>query len=545
MNRFRRLAIAASLIIGSTLGVTTASPVHPAVTGTTIDPGLGTLHHPVSTKSKQAQLFFDQGLKLTYAFNREAAIQSYQRATELDPNLAIAYWGIAYASGPDINNPMTAERKLKTVAALEKAVALESHATAVEREYIEALRKRYSASEPADRTPLDLAFKDAMAALSAHHPEDTDAAVLYAESLMMLHAWKWWRPDGTPEEGSREIVTVLQRALQKQSNHIGANHYYVHAVEMSPNPEIGLTAAHRLETLAPSAGHLVHMPAHIYMRTGEYLDAARVNEDAARADEHVHAMDDKSEYLPYYYGHNLHFLTVSYAFAGASDKGAGAAARLWAKALPDIKSTPEISDYYCSNPAQIYVLFDRWPEVLRMPEPPAEAPMSRAFFHFARALALAATGKPEQARQERANFAMAAAAFGPKDFYGLSPTTDVMAVALPYLDGRLALMANDLPAATASFRLAASAEGKLAYDEPPDWYLASNWMLGTTLLKLGESAGAEAAFRADLQRNIAHGRSLAGLAVALRKQGKATEADEVQKRFEHAWRGADMSAGDF
>jgi len=545
MNRFWCFVIIASLVTGGDLATANASPVHAGVTGTAIDPGLGTLHHAVSTQSKQAQLFFDQGLKLTYAFNREAAVQSYRRALELDPNLAMAYWGIAYASGPDINNPMTAERKLKAFAAVEKAAALESHATALERDYIEALRKRYSANEPADRTAPDVAFKDAMAALSAHHPEDIDAAVLYAESFMMLHPWKWWRPDGIPEEGTREIVAVLQRVLQAQPDHIGANHYYVHAVEMSPNPEIGLAAAHRLETLAPSAGHLVHMPAHIYMRTGEYLDAARVNEAAAHADEHVHAMDDKSEYLPYYYGHNLHFLAVSYSYAGASNKAAAAAARLWAKALPDIKNQPEISDYYCSNPAQVYVLFDRWPDVLQMQEPPAEAPLSRAFFHFARTLAFAGTAKPAQAKEERAIFlATAVAGFGPKDSYGLSPAAAVMAVALPYLDGRLALMANDLPAAAASFRLAVSAEDKLAYDEPPDWYLASGWMLGTTLLKLGDVAGAEAAFRTDLRRNTAHGRSLAGLAIALRKQGKTAEADEVQKRFEYAWRGADVRVDD-
>jgi len=544
MGRFACFGIIFSLLTGGNLAPANASPKHPGVTGTTIDPALGTLHHAVSTQSKQAQLFFDQGLKLTYAFNREAAVQSYQRALELDPNLAMAYWGIAYASGPDINNPMTAERKLKAFEAVEKAVVLESRATTLEREYIEALRKRYSANEPADRTPLDVAFKDAMAALSTRHPEDIDAAVLYAESFMVLHAWKWWRPDGTPEEGTREIVAVLQRALQAQPDHIGANHYYVHAVEMSPDPGLGLPAARRLETLAPSAGHLIHMPAHIYMRTGEYLDAARVNEAAAHADEHVHAMDDQSEYLPYYHGHNLHFLTVSYSYAGASDKAAAAAARLWAKALPDLKVQPEISDYYCSNPAQVYVLFDRWPDVLRMQEPPAEAPLSRAFFHFARTLAFAGTGKPGQAKEERAIFATAVAAFGPKDSYGLSPAADVMAVALPYLDGRLALMANDLPAAAASFRLAASAEDKLAYDEPPDWYLASNWMLGMTLLKLGDAGSAEAAFRADLRRNIEHGRSLSGLAIALRKQGKTAEANEVQKRFEYAWRGADVRFGD-
>jgi tetratricopeptide (TPR) repeat protein len=355
---------------------------------------------------------------------------------------------------------------------------------------------------------------------------------------MILHAWKWWRNDGTPEEGTQEAIGALQRALQLQPEHIGANHYYVHAVEMSPDPGAGLVAAHRLETLAPSAGHLVHMPAHIYMRTGEYLEAARVNEAAAHADEHVHAMGEKSEYLPYYHGHNLHFLAVSYSYAGAGDKAMVAAGRLVDTVQADAKSLPEIIDYYCSNQSQVGVLFDRWADLLRLPEPPATMPLSRAFHHFARSLAFAGGGQPAQAQAERAIFASAAAAMGPKDNYGLSPAVDVMAVALPYLDGRLALMAGDVKAAAAGFRQAAAAEEKLAYDEPPDWYLASNWMLGTALLKLGDAAGAEAAFRADLKHNVAHGRSLAGLTVALRKQGKTAEADATQKRFEYAWRGA-------
>jgi tetratricopeptide (TPR) repeat protein len=521
-----------------------AAPAQTGVTGATLDPGLGTLHHAVATRSKLAQRFFDQGLTLNYGLNHEAAIQSYQRALQLDPNLAMAYWGIAHALGPDINNPMSNEHRLMALAAVGKAVALEPHATAQERGYIEALRQRYAAVEPADRTPLDVAYKDAMATLARRYPQDNDAQVLYAESLMMLHAWKWWRPDGTPEDGTRELVAVLRHVLEVQPDHIGANHYYVHAVEMSPDPAAGLAAAHRLETLAPAAGHLVHMPAHIYLRTGEYLDAARVNESASHADEHVHAMGDKSDYLPYYHGHNLHFLAVSYAYAGVSGKSIAAAEQLLAMSLPNLEDQPAIADYYCSNVAQIYVFFDRWDEVLRMQEPPARAPLSRALFHFARALALAATGHAGQSAAERARFAAAAGAMAPTDLYGLNPAADVMAVASAYLDGRLALMANDLDGAAAHFRLAATAEEKLSYNEPPDWYLASNWMLGKTLLRLGDAAGAEAAFRADLKRNVAHGRSLYGLATALRDQGKAAEADATQKSFEHAWRAADLNPTD-
>jgi hypothetical protein len=281
------------------------------------------------------------------------------------------------------------------------------------------------------------------------------------------------------------------------------------------------------------------------MRTGEYLDAARVNESAASADEHVHPMGPKSEYLPYYHGHNLHFLAVSYSYAGVGDKAMVAATQLVDTVQGDFASLPEIIDYYCSNQFQVGVLFDRWAEVLRLPEPPAAMPLSRAFHHFARSLALAGTGQPVQAQAERASFVAAVSVMGPKVGYGYNPAADVMAVALHYLDGRFALMAGDFKTAAANFGQAANAEEKLAYDEPPDWYLASNWMLGTALLRLGDAAGAEAAFRSDLKHNIGHGRSLAGLAAALRKQGKTAEADATQKRFEYAWRGADTSPGNF
>jgi tetratricopeptide (TPR) repeat protein len=553
ITRLTLLAAALALASAASMAAAGDPPAHPAthpatrpaVTGSVIDPGLGRLHHAVSTRSAGAQRFFDQGLTLIYAFNHEAAVQSFRRALQLDPDLAMAYWGIAYALGPDINLPMPPERKAQSFEAIQKAIALEPKAAPRERDYIEALRKRYSRDESEDRAALDLAYKDAMASLSARYADDVDAQVLYAESLMMLHAWKWWRADGTAEEGTREAVAALERALRSQPDHIGANHYYVHAVEMSPDPSAALASAHRLETLAPSAGHLVHMPAHIYMRTGEYLDAARVNVAAAHADDHFTASGDRSEYRPYYHGHNLHFLAVSYAYAGACDKAMDAATRLVALVAPDFKGQPDIIDYYGTTPAQVAVMFDRWADIVRMQEPPAGWALSRAYFHFARALAYGATGNSTRAQAERAVLVEAAQALGPKSDYGLNPAADMMAVALPYLDGRLALMAGDAAGAAGKLRQAAAAEDRLAYNEPPDWYLASNWVLGTALLKLGDAAGAEAAFRADLRHNVEHGRSLAGLAVALRRQGKTEQAAAVQERFDRAWRGADHRTIDF
>jgi tetratricopeptide (TPR) repeat protein len=285
-----------------------------------LDPGLGPLHHPASTRNPQAQAYFDQGLKLVFAFNHEAAIQSFERAAQLDPNLALAHWGIALALGPNINSPMNAEAHKAAYAALQKAIALAPSASAADRAYIDALSRRYSANPDADVMALQVAYKDAMKALVRRYPNDNDAAVLYAESLMDLNPWKFWAPDGTPADGTLEIVALLERVLARQPTHIGANHYYIHAVEASPHPEKALPSARRLATLAPSAGHLVHMPAHTYIRTGNYIEAAQSNVAAARADERLAEAGVKSFYLIGYYGHNLHFLAISSAFAGNSAK---------------------------------------------------------------------------------------------------------------------------------------------------------------------------------------------------------------------------------
>ena len=305
-----------------------AAPATDAAHTPRLDPGLGPLHHPVSTRNRQAQAYFDQGMKLVFAFNHEAAIASFERAAQLDPNLAMAQWGIALALGPNINKPMDAQAHKAAYAALQKAIALAPKASATERAYIDALSKRYSADADADVGPLQVAYKNAMQQLVRSYPNDNDAAVLYAESLMDLNPWKFWAPDGKPADGTLELVGVLEQVLARQPNHIGANHYYIHAVEASPHPEKALAAAKQLETLAPSAGHLVHMPAHVYIRTGNYLEAARANVAAIKADERLAKSGAESFYLIAYYGHNLHFLAISSAFAGNSRDAIAAAKKL-------------------------------------------------------------------------------------------------------------------------------------------------------------------------------------------------------------------------
>jgi tetratricopeptide (TPR) repeat protein len=537
MNLAGRLAIA----IAATLLAALASAhdvVKPGIDpGRALDPGLGSLSHPVSTKNKQAQAYFDQGLKLCYAFNHEGAIASFRRAADLDPQLAMAHWGVAFAYGPNYNFPMAPEAHKAAYAAVQRAIALRAKASPAEQAYIDALSRRYSSNPDEDVGPLNAAYKDAMADLLTRYPRDIDAVVLYAESLMDLQPWKLWSPDGKPLGATPEIVNLLERALKARPKHPGANHFYIHAMEMSPTPEKALPSAKLLEKLAPSAGHLVHMPAHTYIRTGRYLDAARINERAVLADERLRAAGVKSMYTLGYYGHNLHFLAVSYGLAGNAAKSIANARKLAAVVEPQVKDLPFLDGFY-ATPAQVLVLFDRWDEALALAEPPFEAPFSSALWHFARALALAGKGRLDDAKAEREQFATTAAAVGKTFEVGLNTAPAILAVALPYLDGRLAMMRNDLPAAVQALREAAAAEDALNYDEPPGWYLGSYSLLGTALLKSGDATGAEQAFRADLRHNVGSGRSLFGLQAALRTQGKKAAADKVKKQFDQAWRAA-------
>jgi hypothetical protein len=515
-----------------------SAPPTPAST-VALDPGLGSLHHPVSTRNRQAQAYFDQGLKLVFAFNHEAAIQSFAHAAELDPDLAMAHWGIALSLGPNINRPMDAKAHKAAYQALQKAIALKSKAAPAERAYIDALSKRYSANAEADVEPLQVAYKDAMKDLVRRYAQDNDAAVLYAESLMDLHPWQFWAPDGTPTEGTQEIVAVLERVLARSPQHIGANHYYVHAVEASPHPEKALPSAKRLETLAPSAGHLVHMPAHTYIRTGKYIDAARANVAAVRADERTAKSGTDTFYMIGYYGHNLHFLAIANAFAGNSREALAAANKLYAFEAPRIREVPPV-DGFLFTPALLLVEFGRWDDILALPEPAFEAALTGALWHFARTLAFAGKGQADAAQAERTKFLEVANAVPKTLEFGNNDAAGVLAVARPYLDGRLALMAGNNAGAIAQLRLAAAAEDALAYDEPPGWYLPSRNALGVALLRDCDYPAAEQVYRDELKLHPESGRALFGLHAALLAQKRNGEAAAVGKRFERAWRAADV-----
>ena len=540
LNRLPRLFMA--LTIG-TAAVAFAHDAPPtAVLKDSLDPGLGPLHHKVTTRSRQAQAHFDQGMRLVFAFNHEAAIKSLTRAFELDPDLAMAQWGIGYALGPNINNAMDPKAHKAAYEAVQKAIALKPKASLAERAYIDALSKRYSANADADVAPLQVAYKDAMRDVVLRFPNDDDAAVLYAESLMDLNPWKFWAPDGTPAQGTLEIVAVLERVLARAPDHTGANHYYIHAVEASPHPEKALPSAKRLAKLAPSAGHLVHMPAHTYIRTGNYLEAARANVAAAKADERLAAAagDSSPMYLIGYYGHNLHFLAISNAFAGRSREALAAAYKLYEVQAPRIREVPFV-DAFMMTPALLLVEFERWDEILALPEPAFEAPMTAAMWHFARTLAFAGTGRADDARAERAKFGEAAKALSKTIGYGNNDAEVLALVARPYLDGRLAFMAGDTTAAITYLRQAVAAEDALAYDEPPPWFLPSRDALGAALLRARDLPAAEQVFRDELRIHAESGRALFGLHAALAGQGRDREALAVQKRFDRAWRAADVT----
>jgi tetratricopeptide (TPR) repeat protein len=537
---FARFVVVVTLVV--TTGVLAHDVGAPIAFNEGIDPGLGPVHHPVTTRSKQAQAFFDQGMRLIFAFNHEAAIQSFTRAWELDPNLAMAQWGVAYALGPNINRPMDPKTHKAAYEALQKAIALKSKASPAERTYIDALSKRYSANADADLAPLQVAYKDAMRDLVRRHPNDNDAAVLYAESLMDLNPWNFWAHDGTPAADTLELVAVLERVLARAPDHTGANHYYIHAVEASPHPERALPSARRLATLAPSAGHLVHMPAHVYIRTGNYLEAAHANVQAAMADERlaVTGGDSSSFYLISYYGHNLHFLAISNAFAGNSRDALSAASKLYEIEASRIREVPLV-DGFLMTPALVLVDFGRWDEILLLPEPAFEAPITGAMWHLARTLAFAGKGQADDAQAERAKFVEAAKVLSNKIEYGNNNAEMLALVARPYLDGRLAVMASNTAAAITYLRQAVAAEDALTYDEPPGWYLPSRNSLGAALLRADDLPAAEQVFRDELAIHAESGRALFGLRAALVGQGRDREALAVQKRFDRAWRAADVA----
>ena len=506
-----------------------------------LEKGLGAVHYPVTTKSAEAQRFFDQGMRYTYAFHHEQAIASFRRAAELDPDMAMAHWGVALALGPNINLPIDAERMLAAHQAAGEASTRASNASEKERDLIAALQRRYTNQANVEFASLDRDYAKAMAEVARKYPDDVDIATLHAEALMDLRPWKYWNADGTPAEGTEEIVRVLEGVLAKAPGHTGANHYYIHAVEASREPGRALKSAERLQKLAPMAGHLVHMPAHIFQRTGNYAGAAIANEVGAEADRaFVKKYGGGGIYPLMYYNHNLWFGAASHAMQGkyADAKRLGDEVATNAGVIAKEMSMVEPAT---ALPVLLALRFNRSTDVLRMPDP-AAGRVSTAMWHFARGVAFARLGNVSGAESEQKAFEAARAKL--TDDVGMMQNSEksLGSVASHVLTARIAEARGEWPAAFAAYRQAIELEDELNYNEPQDWFYPVRESLGAALLRSGDAAAAEAVFRADLARNPKNPRSLFGLAEALKKQKK--DATSVRAEFRRGWKGGALRVED-
>jgi tetratricopeptide (TPR) repeat protein len=506
---------------------------------------VGRVHHPIATKSKEAQEYFDQGLTLIYGFNHEEAARSFERAAELDPASPMPLWGIAIAVGPNYNVDVDADREKLAFDTVQKAKKLAGNAPQVEQDYVAAIATRYSGDGNPDYKKLARDYAAAMKELSAKYPDDLDAATIYAESLMDLNPWKLWSNNGKPGENTQEIVQVLEWVLLRDPMHVGANHYYIHAVEASPTPARALPSAHRLDTMVPKAGHLVHMPAHIYERTGFYEAAAKSNVEAAAADKAYAQKYGQagSMYDLMYHSHNEHFLAMAASMTGNYKQAKSAANSMAARLAPHAKMMPML-DGFMATPIWVDARFGKWQEILAYREPIKELPGTHALWRYARVLGYAQTGKIAEAEKEKALFVAEVGAMAADAKFGeMNLAHDVFGVATHVAEARIAAAKGQKDKVVLHFEQAVELQDKLNYDEPADWYYPVRESLGAALLVNGKAAQAEEVFRVDLVQNPRNPRSLYGLQQALEAQGKKSDAAWVEGQFVEAWKNADVKLG--
>ncbi len=503
---------------------------------------LGTHHHPVTTRVADAQRYFDQGLRLIWAFNHDEATRAFEEAVRLDPDCAMAWWGIALAAGPNYNDLGDGTRDKRAYGAIQKALGLRKKITEPERAYVDAVAKRYTEERPPDRKALDRAYADAMHEVVRRYPDDLDAATLYAESLMDLRPWDLWTADGKPQPGTEEIVATLESVLARDPNHPGANHYYIHAVEASQAPERGLASAERLHTLVPGAGHLVHMPSHIYMRVGRYEDAVEANRRAVEVDRaYIAAAKPVGVYPMMYYPHNLDFLWSAASMAGRSAEAIATARQLRAQASPEMARTMADAEPALVAPSLALARFGKWKEVLAEPPPPDDLTYASGLSHYACGVAYARTRRTDEAAQELVALEKIVAAMPPERMIvQVNSMRNVLAIGVDVLAAELAAARGQREEAITRLRAAVRGQDALNYMEPPPWYFPVRQSLGAELLAANRPKEAEAVYREDLRRNPENGWSLHGLAASLRAQGKNKEAAAVAQRFQQAWQHADV-----
>ena len=508
---------------------------------------LGTHHYPVSTSVPSAQRYFDQGLILAFGFNHSEAARSFREAYRLDPDCALCYWGEALVLGPNINAPMAPSVVAKAYELVQQSLALSDSATEKEQALISALVKRYSKTSPADRKPLDKAYAEAMRNVARRFPADAVIAALFAESLMDLHPWNFWTKQGVAQTWTAEIVATLERALEVDANNPLANHLYIHAMEASPYAAKAIPSAQRLPSLVPGSGHLVHMPAHIYIRVGRYRDAILANQHAVKIDQgylsHAHA---ESIYTIAYVPHNYHFLWAAAIKTGQKQLASKAAADAAAQVKPELMREPGFGgnlQHFYTIPLYTKALFGEWDAILKESAPPADLLYPTGVWHYARGLALLRKGKSDEAglELEKLEKITKDPAIAKLTIFNLNPVTQILQIASEMLRGELAAQNKDYDKAIFHLQHAVELEDGLNYTEPKDWYLPPRQVLGAVLLAAGQPGKAEQAYRKDLLSHPQNGWSLFGLALSLREQGKNREADSVNQQFKEVWADADVT----
>lgn len=506
---------------------------------------MGSFHYPITTENPLAQKYFDQGLILAYAFNHAEAYRSFKEAARLDPNCAMCYWGQALVLGPNINAPMAAPAVPVAYEAVRRAHQLSSLSTPKEQELIKALSQRYSEKEVSDRSLLDKAYADAMRQVRIKYPDDSTISSLLAEALMDLHPWNYWTKSGGANPWTPEILHLLELTLEFDPNHPLANHLYIHAVEASPHPERGIPSADRLGDLVPGAGHLVHMPGHIYIRVGRYRDALQVNEHATKVDEgylsHSHT---EGIYPLAYVPHNHHFLWAAATKLGMKkvslESAEDTAGHVDKKMLtdPDLGATLQ---HFSMIPLYTKALFGQWDEILQEPSPGLLYP--KGVWHYARSLAHLRKGHVPEAEKELAALQGIAndPALADLRIFGLNPVSQLLHIGAEIVSGELAVTRQDYEKAIVHLERAAQLEDNFSYTEPKDWYLPPNQVLGAVLLEAGRAEEAERVYREDLYHHPQSGWSLFGLRESLKAQGKTQQMQSVDAQFQTAWAEADVT----
>ncbi len=534
-----RLALIMTLVLGLAVVMVAENdePIAPKLSG------LGDYHYNVTTSSEDAQAFFDQGLRLTYGFNHAEAIRAFQEASRLDPSFAMAYWGQALALGPNINDPMPHERELKALAAITKAKEHSSSVSEKERDFIETLAVRYTDDENAERAELDNAYAEAMRKLWKKYPTDPEVGTLFAAALMNTMPWHYWTEDLSPRPGTSEVVEALERVFAAYPDHPGAHHYYIHIVESSSDPTRGVASAERLAQLMPGAGHLVHMPSHIYLRVGRYADASDANVEAILADEDYIAQCQAQGLYPIgYYPHNIHFLWASSTLEGRSEVAIDAAEKTASRVPIDMAVQVGNLQWFLVTPLAAQVRFGRWSEVLTTPPPAANMPYVMGMWHYARGVAFAARNDLDRADAELSALEKIAATPEMEAFTLSSATgTHILNLAAAVVAGEMAAKAGNTDEAVEHLEKAVQMYDDLPYMEPPTWHYPVRQSLGAVLLDAGRLEDAEAVYRDDLVGWPNNGWSLFGLLQTLRAQGRTREADEVEARFEKEWARADVT----